>query len=145
MHGLTLNYRGSPLSRDDRMLQPGTIRAGDRAPDAPMTTADGRPVRLFDLFHGPHWTLLAFGAVHLHTVAALNGRFGPALHAYAVVPPGQPADQDALIDSLGHVRDGYVATDGTMMLVRPDGYVGLVADPGTIERIDEYWTCAVSG
>ncbi|GAA4980211.1 FAD-dependent monooxygenase [Actinopolymorpha pittospori] len=146
VHGLTLNYRHSPLSRDER-VRPTELRAGDRAPDAPVTTADGRAVRLFDLFHGPHWTLLAFGTAHAHTVEALTDRLGPALHAHVVVQPGavQPgqladsADQHVVIDSHGHVRDGYGATDGTLILVRPDGYVGLVADPGTIERIDEYW------
>ncbi|MGP4019028.1 FAD-dependent monooxygenase [Saccharopolyspora sp. 5N708] len=139
VHGLTLNYRGGPLSRDER-TDPGTIRAGDRAPDAPATTADGRPVRLFDLFHGPHWTLLVFGAAHASTIAALRDRFGPGLHAHAVVRPGEPADQHAVVDSDGHVRAGYDATDGTLMLVRPDGYLGLVAGPGSAEQVAEYWT-----
>lgn len=84
VYGLTLNYRSGPLSQDDR-AEPGALRAGDRAPDSPVTTANGRPIRLFDLFRGPHWTLLAFGAAHADTVAALGDRFGPALHAHTVV------------------------------------------------------------
>ncbi|MGK5627706.1 FAD-dependent monooxygenase [Streptomyces sp. URMC 123] len=139
VHGLTLNHRTSPLSRDDR-ARPGAIRAGDRAPDAPATTADGRPTRLFDLFHGPHWTLLAFGTAYAPTVAALNDRFGAALHAHVVVRPGQSAGRHALIDSHGHIRAGYDATDGTLMLVRPDGYLGLVTDHGTVDRVEQYWT-----
>ncbi|HEY3751478.1 MAG TPA: FAD-dependent monooxygenase, partial [Pseudonocardiaceae bacterium] len=137
VHGLALNYRGGPLSRDER-TEPGAIRAGDRAPDAPATTAGGRPVRLFDLFQGPHWTLLAFGTAHARTVAALGDRFGPALHAHTVVRPGEPADQHAVVDSDGHVRAGYDAAGGTLMLIRPDGYLGLVADRA--EQIAEYWT-----
>jgi 2-polyprenyl-6-methoxyphenol hydroxylase-like FAD-dependent oxidoreductase len=125
VHGLTLNYRGGPLSRDER-AEPGTLMAGDRAPDAPVTTTDGRRTRLFELFHGPHWTLLAFGAAHASTVTALTARFGPVLHAHTV------------IDTDGHVFTGYGATDGALMLIRPDGYVGLVA--GTAEQVVEYWT-----
>jgi hypothetical protein len=133
VQGLTLNYRGGPLSRDDR-AEPGTVVAGDRAPDAPATTAEGRPVRLFELFHGTHWTLLAFGAAHTRTVAELNDRFAPALRAYTVVRPGE----HGLVDGDGHVRAGYDAADGTLVLVRPDGYVGLLTS--TLERVTEYWT-----
>jgi len=136
VHQLTLNYRGGPLSRDDR-AEPGALLAGDRAPDAPVRTADGRPIRLFDLFQGPHWTLLAFGAALADTVAILGEEFG---HAYTVVRPGEPADEHTVVDVDGHVRTGYDVPAGTMVLVRPDGYVGLVADSGGIERVTEYWT-----
>lgn len=139
VHGLTLNYRGGPLSLDDR-AGPGTIAAGDRAPDAPATTADGRPIRLFDLFHGPHWTLLAFGAAHARTVAALNDHHGPALRAYTVVRAGEPAGQHAVVDSGGHVRAEYDIADDCLLLVRPDGYLGLVTDPHGTDRVDRYWT-----
>ncbi|WP_214416069.1 FAD-dependent monooxygenase [Sphaerisporangium fuscum] len=139
LYGLTLNYRGGSLSRDDR-AEPGTVTAGDRAPDAPATTADGRAVRLFDLFRGPHWTLLAFGAAHGGAVAALGDRFGPALRAHTVVRPGDPAGERAVVDGDGHVRAGYDVADGTFVLIRPDGYVGLVTEAGGAERVAEYWT-----
>ncbi|GAA4835411.1 FAD-dependent monooxygenase [Saccharopolyspora rosea] len=134
VHGLALNYRGGPLSRDDR-TEPGALRAGDRAPDAPATV-DGRPIRLFDLFRGPHWTLLAFGAEHADAVAALDAEFG---HAHTVVRPDDPADERSVVDVDGHVRSGYDAEDGTLVLVRPDGYLGLVTTPVSIERVAEYW------
>jgi hypothetical protein len=38
------------------------------------------------------------------------------------------------------VRDAYDASVGTLMLVRPDGYVGLATNLGTIERVTEYWS-----
>jgi 2-polyprenyl-6-methoxyphenol hydroxylase-like FAD-dependent oxidoreductase len=151
VQGLTLNYRHSPLSSDDR-AQPGALRAGDRAPDAPVALADGRRLRLFDLFRGPHWTLLAFGAAHAPTAAALNDRFGPGLRAYTVVQPDrQPEggavggtvagtrDGDTVVDADGHVQAGYPAPEGTLMLVRPDGYLGLVAERGTAQGVADYW------
>jgi 2-polyprenyl-6-methoxyphenol hydroxylase-like FAD-dependent oxidoreductase len=121
VHGLTLNYRGGPLSRGGA---PGALQAGDRAPDAPVTTADGRPARLFDLFRGPHWTLLAFGEA-------------PGISVHTVVRPGEPTEGLAVVDVHGHVRAGYGVPDGTVVLVRPDGYVGLVAT--AVEQVEEYW------
>ncbi|SNT65796.1 2-polyprenyl-6-methoxyphenol hydroxylase [Asanoa hainanensis] len=117
LRGFALNYRGGPLSADDRPT-PGAVQAGDRAPDAAG--------RLFPLFRGPHWTLLAFGAGQAGTVAAVNESFGGTVHAYAV------ADTD------GDAWANYDVTDGTLVLVRPDGYVGLVTT--SAERITEYWT-----
>ncbi|GII65380.1 3-(3-hydroxyphenyl)propionate hydroxylase [Sphaerisporangium krabiense] len=137
VHGLTLNYRGGPLSRGDHA---GTVAAGDRAPDAPATMADHRPIRLFELFRGPHWTLLAFGAAHASTVSVLNDRYGPALRAHAVVRPGEPTGEHAVVDGDGHVRAGYGVADGALVLVRPDGYIGFMASPGTIGQVAEYWT-----
>src|SRR5207244_60018 len=66
---LSLHYRGGPLSRDEQD-RPGRVRAGDRAPDAPCQDASGAALRLFDLFRGPHFTLLAFGAGSADLVAA---------------------------------------------------------------------------
>ncbi|GII89539.1 3-(3-hydroxyphenyl)propionate hydroxylase [Sphaerisporangium siamense] len=147
VHGLTLNYRGGPLSRGDGdplrggdHAGSGTVAAGDRAPDAPATTADHRPIRLFDLFRGPNWTLLAFGAAHTSTVSVLNDRYGPALRAHAVVRPGEPTGEDTVVDGDGHVRGGYGVADGALVLVRPDGYIGFMASSGTIGQVAEYWT-----
>ncbi|MFC0111457.1 FAD-dependent monooxygenase [Kibdelosporangium aridum] len=133
VHGLTLHYRGSPLSIDDR-TKPGALRAGDRAPDAPAAI-DGTPVRLFDLFCGPHWTLLAFGTPPSEPL-------DPALRAYTVVRPGEPAGENTLVDNDGHISASYDANDGTLMLIRPDGYIGLVTDSS--RRATEYWTAVMS-
>jgi 2-polyprenyl-6-methoxyphenol hydroxylase-like FAD-dependent oxidoreductase len=117
MHGLTLNYRTSPLSRDDR-AHPGELTAGDRAPDASVTTSDGRQARLFDLFRGPQWTLLGFGAALDVTVTALGDQLG--LPSYTLI------DGD------------YDAAEGTLLLIRPDGYVGLATD--SAGHVTDYWT-----
>ncbi|MBF6211432.1 FAD-dependent monooxygenase [Nocardia puris] len=53
-HQLDITYRDP----DDE----GALVTGDRAPDAPVLDATGNPLRLFDLFRGPHATLLRFGA-----------------------------------------------------------------------------------
>jgi 2-polyprenyl-6-methoxyphenol hydroxylase-like FAD-dependent oxidoreductase len=113
-HQLGITYRGTTLAGEpsDRDLQ-----AGDRAPDALC----GNETRLFDLFRGPHFTLLAFGAE--------LGFRSDQVHAHAV-------DCD------------YGVERGSYVLVRPDGYIGLITKDAS--RVADYLarvsaTTAVAG
>ncbi|MER7767527.1 FAD-dependent monooxygenase [Kitasatospora sp. NPDC096140] len=130
--GLSVGYRSGPLGRN---LDDATgIRAGDRAPDAPCTTADGRPTRLFDLFRGPHFTLLTIG-----------GPTDPAGPPGPVDLPDLPDLPDlrsvelrraAVLDPDGHLARAYGLRGGAVVLVRPDGYValtGATGDPGATD------------
>jgi 2-polyprenyl-6-methoxyphenol hydroxylase-like FAD-dependent oxidoreductase len=117
---LDIGYRGSPIVRDGR-AHPGRLQAGDRAPDAPVTDAAGRAVRLFDLFRGPHATLLVFGAGT--PVPSSDG-----VRVHAVLPAGATATGDAVVDSGGHVAAAYDVPEGATVLVRPDGYVGEILE-----------------
>ncbi|MGW8969727.1 FAD-dependent monooxygenase [Streptomyces platensis] len=123
LHQLGIGYPDSPLTRELRTDVPeGVPHAGDRAPDAPCTTADGTPTRLFDAFRGPHFTLLTLGATDLDTSALPAD---PAL--LRVVRVGGPAPD--LLDTDGHVRDAY-GSDPAVLLIRPDGYLALAAPAG---------------
>ncbi|MEU3221719.1 FAD-dependent monooxygenase [Streptomyces sp. NPDC006976] len=88
---LGLGYREGPLS----VGRAGALEAGDRAPDGP---ADGR--RLFDVFRGPHFTLLAVG-----TEARLPEPGTAALRTH-------------------RLPDAYEPYGTGLFLIRPDGYVG---------------------
>ncbi|MCX4447265.1 FAD-dependent monooxygenase [Streptomyces sp. NBC_01789] len=88
---LGLGYREGPLSAG----RAGALEAGDRAPDGP---AGDR--RLFDVFRGPHFTLLAVG-----TDAELPRPAGPALRTH-------------------RLDGGYEPYGAGLFLVRPDGYIG---------------------
>ncbi|BBX92223.1 FAD-dependent monooxygenase [Mycolicibacterium boenickei] len=94
IHQLDINYRGGPLAVDTDPV--GALRAGDRAPDGLLP--DGR--RLFDVFRGPHWTVLQFGS--------------------------DPVDFGVPQLSLGVTAD-YDVPVGSYVLVRPDGYVGAIS------------------
>jgi hypothetical protein len=84
---LSLNYRGGPLSVEARRDVPeGVTRAGDRAPNAPLMDSLGKASRLFDLYRGPHFTLLALGGAEL---PALDKRFTNAVKRYRILPTGQ--------------------------------------------------------
>ncbi|MET9024600.1 FAD-dependent monooxygenase [Nocardia sp. NPDC004168] len=105
---LDISYR-DPAER-------GWFAVGDRAPDAPVKDEHGRPVRLFDLFRGPHATVLSFGA---------QAEAGP--HAYAVVRPGEQVEGPHVVDVDGYAHAAYAAAEGTRVFVRPDGYVGALS------------------
>ncbi|MDX2642909.1 FAD-dependent monooxygenase [Streptomyces sp. PA03-1a] len=116
VHQLGLGYRDGPLTAETREgLAEDALRAGDRAPDAPLS-GDGR---LFDVLRGPHFTVLAVGT---EPPAALPG-FARAHRAGAG----------------SAVHRGY--GEG-LFVVRPDGYVGLATrDP---ERVTA-WLARFAG
>jgi 2-polyprenyl-6-methoxyphenol hydroxylase-like FAD-dependent oxidoreductase len=126
---LDVGYRGSALARDDRD-ETALLRAGDRAPDATkLTTVDG-VLRLFDLTRGGRFTLLNFGAT-TPVEASLSG-----LRTLHVVD--EPTDPGDIADSEGHLASAYGATDRTLVLIRPDGHVGLISDAGDLQAVSAY-------
>jgi hypothetical protein len=111
------NYRGSSLSTVSRGYE-APVRAGDRAPDGPVTGMSGRPVRLFDLLRGTHVMVLNFVSGTNDLASALAPQ--PGLRV-VVVPP----------TAANHaIRRAYGVTDSgpTHVLIRPDGYVGVRSD-----------------
>lgn len=104
IHQLDITYRDGPLALDDRTDR-GILRAGDRAPDGFLPSG----TRLFDVFRGPHHTLLAFDA------------------------PAPNLDLPVITLS---ACDGYDVAVGTYVLVRPDGYVGAISE--SAEVIEKY-------
>ena len=116
-HQLDLSYRDGPLARDLRP-DPAGLVAGDRAPDAVL--ADG--TRLFEAMSGPHWTLAVFGENRTELMPeAIAGRLRTV-----AVPAGSPG------------YDGIGGIDGALVLIRPDGYVGLISTPGTLSEVMNY-------
>ncbi|MFJ5948012.1 FAD-dependent monooxygenase [Streptomyces noursei] len=124
LHQLGIGYPNSPLTRELRTgLAEGARTAGDRAPDAPCTTADGTPTRLFDAFRGPHFTVLALDAPDLDAPALTKAAGSTPLHTVHV---GGPTPD--LLDPDGHLRAAY-GTTPTVFLIRPDGYIAVAAPP----------------
>jgi hypothetical protein len=123
---LMLWYPWSRLSRQTTSRPTGP-RPGDRAPDAPLyDAATGTATRLFDLFRGPHFTLLGLG----ERCAAMFGDVeGDIVKPYLIGPGG-------LLDNDGHAAHAY-GTDA-LVLVRPDGHIGLLADPSETGAVAEY-------
>jgi 2-polyprenyl-6-methoxyphenol hydroxylase-like FAD-dependent oxidoreductase len=133
-HQLDLGYLGSTLSLESPPRASG-VRAGHRAPDAPVRGAGGAPTRLFKLFQGSHWTLLGYEA---DRVTAVRPRAG--LHVHTLGPRGD------IVDDGGHVRDGYGLEPGTWVLIRPDGYIGAIVSSDERPALERYFaTVGVGG
>jgi 2-polyprenyl-6-methoxyphenol hydroxylase-like FAD-dependent oxidoreductase len=121
---LSLNYRNGPLSFDERAaVDEGVTRAGDRAPDARLNDATGALVRLFDLFRGPHFTLLALDGA---AMPALGSQYRNAIRVHRIARAGA-AGEGVLIDGEGQVHRIY--GEG-LILIRPDGYLGYTGPAG---------------
>jgi len=126
---LGISYRGSVLARDDRD-ETATLRAGDRAPDATRLTTVKGERRLFELTRGGRFTLLNFDATAPIEASPTEIR---TLHVV-----GQPTGPDDITDSEGYLANAYCATDRTLVLIRPDGYVALISDAGDVSAVSGY-------
>ncbi|RYZ32646.1 MAG: 3-(3-hydroxyphenyl)propionate hydroxylase, partial [Propionibacteriaceae bacterium] len=125
---LGISYRGSLLALDDR-ADTAPVRAGDRAPDVTqlMTTEGER--RLFDLTRGGRWTLLDYGRAP--TPGPLPGVRTLRVRDLAASP-------DDVVDTDGQLTDAFGATGRSLVLIRPDGYVGLISDTGDAAAVSLY-------
>jgi 2-polyprenyl-6-methoxyphenol hydroxylase-like FAD-dependent oxidoreductase len=96
--------------------------AGDRAPDAPFTTSAGLSRRLFDVFRGPHFTLLAY-----ESSIELKPQVG--LQIYRI------GEHREMIDTEGAIARAYGLSQGDLVLVRPDGYIGAIVPDSSVEKL----------
>jgi 2-polyprenyl-6-methoxyphenol hydroxylase-like FAD-dependent oxidoreductase len=105
---LGITYRSGPLTTTE-FHGTATLHAGDRAPDGGVRDLDtGNEVRLFDLFRGPHWTVLTVG--ENPTAAMPSDYFGEPVHCHRV--DGLP---------------GYGVGGDAAVAIRPDGYIAQIA------------------
>jgi 2-polyprenyl-6-methoxyphenol hydroxylase-like FAD-dependent oxidoreductase len=128
---LRINYRKSPLSRDHGAPRKG-LCAGDRAPNAPVTSAAAPAIKdLADAWRGPEHALLLFvGNGDVQAIRAIRSELAaayPALlrvHVIASLPGGD----EVLIDATGEAARRYAVTSPCACLVRPDKYIGYRSD-----------------
>jgi 2-polyprenyl-6-methoxyphenol hydroxylase-like FAD-dependent oxidoreductase len=113
------------------------VQAGDRAPDSLLSGPDAAAVRLFDLFRGPHASALAFGPRSSKVADALAQRFPDYLKSFTLDQASSPTPEPGtspFTDGEGHAHQDYSIDGDTLLIIRPDGYVGLRAtDPGEAE------------
>ena len=122
---LDIGYPSSSLALET-LGRSGRLSAGDRAPDAPIRGVAGQSKRLFDLFQGAHWTLLGYGVQR----GSVPPRAGLHIHTF-----GSSGD---MVDAEGYLRDIYALSSGEWVLVRPDGYIGVIAAADDIAMLEGY-------
>jgi 2-polyprenyl-6-methoxyphenol hydroxylase-like FAD-dependent oxidoreductase len=126
---LSLRYPASSLSAAGSA--DNKVTAGDRAPDAVCEAPDGTQVRLFDLFRGPRLTALAYGPRSSRISTELTKRFPDHVRGVTVLPsPANGMDDASVADHTGHAYADYGIDGDTLLIIRPDGYVGMrTTDP----------------
>ncbi len=153
---LTVAYPKSALSEDHvSWLNParrGAPRAGERAPDASVTTATGEAIRLFERIYNPDgqswgWCLLAFDGrerdARQDLSRAIEGVAGSSwvrphlVLADPLATDGRPGARACLFD-LDGIAHGAYGLEGTptLVLIRPDGHIAFRSpadDPGRLQ------------
>ncbi len=129
---LTVNYRDSRLSVQDGGHHHGSARAGDHAPDpVGLQRVDGSAVSIEQLLARPGLLLLVRSA-DPETIRELRNILGDLgrvirLVGTAAAEAGEP--EDWLVDANDTIGRRYGLGSDALALIRPDGYLGLVANP----------------
>ena len=141
MAELSLNYRAGPLTEPAPRARREALVPGDRLPDVPCLTREGRPVSTLDLLSTRHTLFLLAGKTpDSNIVEALTARFErfqDLVRLALLTPQGLGDRPDNFTDTNLRAHARYRARAGKLVLVRPDGYLAAVArlqQPETIER-----------
>jgi hypothetical protein len=109
-------------------------------PDSICSDPDGgTDVRLFDLFRGPQWTVLAFADNETGSVP--TQLHGGEVRTWAI----DDRAQGALRDKGNTTRAAYGVTGPTTFLIRPDGYMGAIATTGHPDTVLDTFRRLLSG
>jgi hypothetical protein len=122
---LELTYHGGPLAPGGDHTT--TLRAGDRAPDATLYDANGRQTCLFDSYKGPHFTAIAYGPRAAHALDRLDWPPAGAQLKRIVIDSTAAGADETLSDADGTFQRIYGLAEDTLLLIRPDGYIGHIA------------------
>lgn len=155
---LSVSYPDSALSEDHlqlrQLLQSGVPQAGDRAPDAPITTSTGETQTLFRHLYNPDgqsygWSLLAFDgreadALPRLLAAAAEVAGWPFVRprlvlAAPLAPVAEASTATHLADRDGHTHAAF-GLEGlpALVLVRPDGHLAFRGPADKPELLRQY-------
>jgi hypothetical protein len=127
----TIRYRDSTLSVQHGAHHHGASRAGDHAPDPDgLLRPDGTPVTVEDLLARPGMLLLV-RRDDSDTLDELRDTLGDLGTVVEVVHGGDGAPEHCVVDPDDVIARAYglgAAGSAGLALIRPDGYLGLVAD-----------------
>ena len=132
---LRTTYRGSSLAAE-ASGSATRVRAGDRASDAICSDGQGGAVRLFDVLRGPRVTLLAFGESARR--AAAEECAGRGVRVIHVVASRRDTRGEALVDGDRGLQRTYDVGEGSLVLIRPDGYVGVITRAPSAAVVGRY-------
>jgi 2-polyprenyl-6-methoxyphenol hydroxylase-like FAD-dependent oxidoreductase len=142
----SINYRHSPISAQDWPWT-GGAQAGDRLPDAPLTSATGQPTSLFAAIQDGRHALVLFphgseSVGQLLKIAEGARQAFPDVFSPRVILKGgdtvAAADVPVLMDTEGQAHQRLGVTGSALVLVRPDGYIGYRCQPADPVKLLDY-------
>lgn len=154
IYQLNVHYRGSSIVFDELDSDKENVlrvRAGDRAPDAPGLDPITKQLgvgQLFDLFVPTRHIALIFPHDQSDIapiLSALAKYPKDVVEAVVILPKGSVqaewasswGNSTAVVDSKEYAWTAYPTTEGAnVVIVRPDGYVGVVAK--SVEGLEKY-------
>jgi 2-polyprenyl-6-methoxyphenol hydroxylase-like FAD-dependent oxidoreductase len=122
---LGMEYRNSPLSWQRNSSK--QLHAGDRIPNVPVVSGDGQWANLHRLLSIHHWTLLlrTKDSKVVEQAYRIVGQFRSTIKVTTI----QPMDRES---------DRQLGRNGQMLLVRPDGHVGLIGAVNDYDTLVKY-------
>lgn len=143
-----LSYRQNEIIINETKDHPPTeVKIGGRAPDH-LVKQGGKEIRLFDLFQGTHHTLLLFsGKKPTEEELKALGRFysikHPQIRPYFIYRNESnlthcPEKNQCLLDLEPSAHTHYGISKATALLIRPDGYVGIIQEPLNQKGFETY-------
>lgn len=147
---LTINYRDSPLTDERWPSSTHGLAAGDRLCDGVLSSVlDGRQTTLFAAIRGIRHALIflpsldgAEAVSQLVAIATDTAQLFPGiatshivLHPDTAVTNLAMTDTQTWIDVEGQIHVRFDAREPTLVLVRPDGYIGFRCQPVDSEAL----------
>ena len=140
---ISINYRHGPLCSQQWPSMIGGLAAGDRLSDAPLTSAlEGHASTLLQTLDGKRHSLLLLPGKDTDSVSKLiaiaeetNRAFPGILAAHLILerntanPHAASSGVAVWEDTEARAHEQLHAKDATLILVRPDGYIGFRCQP----------------
>lgn len=147
---LNVDYSRSPIVCGDAN---SCLAPGERLPDAiQVQRSHGQPCRLHELAHRAGHTLMLLGGPTAHELALVE--LHKALQKLTIDSPLFEAaialsTQSELSDQVGRLEPAGAALLGvqgtTLLVVRPDGYIGLRSDGDHLGALERYRKLVYAG
>ena len=146
---LDVDYRGSPIVMGDA---PDALAPGQRLPDTiEVVLAGGEVCMLHRLTNRECHTALLIGGLSVpgeslaQLESAIQARSGTFLIEATIVLMARSDDQNSYARLAPAAADQLGIGGTTLLVIRPDGHVGLRADRNHTEALTAYHTLLVSG
>jgi hypothetical protein len=140
---ISINYRHGPLCSQQWPSMTEGLAAGDRLGDAPLASAqDGHASTLLQTLDGKRHSLLLLPGKHTESVSKLiaiaeetNQAFPGILATHLILerntahPDASSSGMAVWVDTEARAHEQLHAKNATLILVRPDGYIGFRRQP----------------